>query len=410
MNADITGDVLVIGAGPAGLAAAWHLEQAGIPYTIVERTDHIGSTWAALYPSLRLNTASFVSHLPGQRIPLRYGLYMMGDEFYAYLRDYAARHPFNIRFGVEVTRLTPADDGWCAHLRSVGQPDELTSGHFRFVIVASGRFGKPYLPPLPGMTDFTGAILHAGAYRQASAFRGQRVVVAGSGPSGTDIALELQHTAALPVLLSIRTDIVIARRYPYGLPDTLWQVIVRSVVPVRWRKAVLNRIVYQGYPDTDGLGMTLAPNRTDRRGSSAPIRGRGLIDAVRAGCIVPVAGIASFHPAPAEASGGVVELMDGSRHTVDAAILSTGYRPAIDYLDFPYETDTDGWPVRVSRNVEGGSPAVAGYAGLYLVGRFYRGLGPLNNIRHEARWAVEAIAHQRDQRAAGIRPAARTVR
>ncbi|MCS7071186.1 MAG: NAD(P)/FAD-dependent oxidoreductase, partial [Anaerolinea sp.] len=196
----LTGDVLVIGAGPAGLAAGYYLERAGIDYLIVERTDHIGSTWAGLYPTLRLNTASFVSHLPGQRIPLRYGIYMLGRDFYAYLVNYAHRHPFRIQFRVEVTRVTPRANGWWVET-SAG------SRWYPCVIVASGRFNKPFIPDLPGMSTFDGCILHARDYHGPEPFAGQRVLVAGSGPSGTDIAVELQHTAARPVLLSVRSDI-----------------------------------------------------------------------------------------------------------------------------------------------------------------------------------------------------------
>jgi cation diffusion facilitator CzcD-associated flavoprotein CzcO len=380
-TAELTGDVIVIGAGPAGLAAGYYLERAGIDYLIVERTDQIGSTWAGLYPTLRLNTASFVSHLPGRRIPLRYGIYMLGRDFYAYLVEYARQYPLKIRFRVEVTRVTPRADGWWVET-NVG------ARWYPCVIVASGRFSKPYLPDLPGMATFDGQILHARDYHGPEPFAGQRVLVAGSGPSGTDIAVELQHTAARPVLLSVRSDIVIARRYPYGLPDTAWQLLARMFLPRRWRKPVLDRIVYQGYHDAADLGLKLAPNRTDRRGTSAPVRGRALIDAIHSGAVRPVAGIAAF------GTSRCVELLDGSRVEADVVILSTGYRPAIDYLDFDYETDIDGWPVRISSAIEGGWTEVKDHPGLYLVGRYYRGLGPLNNIRNEARTAVREIRNR----------------
>ncbi|MCC6804908.1 MAG: FAD-dependent monooxygenase, partial [Anaerolineae bacterium] len=80
--------VFVVGAGPAGISSAYYLEQAGIAYRVVDRASVIASTWASQYPSLRLNTAGFVSQLPGQRIPLRTGIYPMGRDFYAYIRDY----------------------------------------------------------------------------------------------------------------------------------------------------------------------------------------------------------------------------------------------------------------------------------------------------------------------------------
>lgn len=79
--------------------------------------------------------------------------------------------------------------------------------------------------------------------------------------------------------------------------------------------------------------------------------------------------------------------MDGSRVEVDAVIMCTGYRPVLNYLDIEYETDKDGWPQRSDPL----GTEIAGYKGLYLVGRYYRGLGPLHNIRNEARVAVDAI-------------------
>ncbi|MCK6577292.1 MAG: NAD(P)-binding domain-containing protein [Anaerolineae bacterium] len=73
-------------------------------------------------------------------------------------------------------------------------------------------------------------------------------------------------------------------------------------------------------------------------------------------------------------------------------ILCTGYRPAISYLGISFETDADGWMLRRSED----SQQVKDHPGLYLVGRFYRGLGPLHNIRREAQIAVREIAAHLD--------------
>lgn len=373
----MTGDVLVIGAGPAGIASAYYLEEAGIPYTVVDRAQLIGSTWSSLYPSLRLNTASYVSHLPGARLPLRYGIYATGRQFYEYLCRYVEQRNFHILVGVQVRRVSPQDDGWCVET-SIG------STWFPAVIIASGRFGKPYMPDIPGLEFTECEVLHARDFNVATPFAGKRVMVVGNGPSGVDIALDLLAVARQPVLLSIRSDIVVARRYPYGLPDSAWNLLARLIVPKRWRKRLLDKIVFQGYRDAVGLGLPLAPNRTDRKGTSAPIRGRDLIDAIKARSVKVVAGLVMFE-------GDAVVLADGSRCEVDTVILSTGYRPAIDYLDILYEPDVDGWPRRTTDDIEGGSTEVLGYPGLHLVGRFYRGLGPLHNIRREAYTAVREI-------------------
>jgi len=365
-------DVLIVGAGPAGISTAVYLQRAGISYRIVDRAYVPVSTWAHLYPSLRLNTAGFVSHLPGQRLPLRYGVYPTGRQYYAYVQDYLRRHPLPIEYGVSVERVAPCDGGW----QVVTAIDEAV---YPAVVIGSGRFTHPYIPPIPGLDLFGGAVIHASAYTDAVPFAGKRVLVVGNGPSGGDIAAELGQIAA-PVLLAIRSDIVIAREYPYGLPTTVWHLIA-DWLPHSWRKPFLNRFNFQGYPGQDKLGLPLAPNRDDRQGTSAPVRGRALVDGLQAGRIRTVAGLAAL-------TRDSAVLTDGSRIAVDAVIFCTGYRPAVEYLAIDYATDAAGWMERRSAD----SQQIAGYPGLYLVGRNYRGLGPLYNVRREAQIAVREIA------------------
>lgn len=380
----MTVDVLVVGAGPAGINAAYYLERVGISYRVVDKASITASTWASLYPTLRLNTAGFISHLPGKQMPLRDAIFPTGKRYYAYVQNYLKDHHFNIDLGVEVKRITPEGEGWRV------ETDQGVEW-YRVVIVASGRFNKPYLPAIPGVEDFEGEYLHASAYRDPASFAGKRVLVVGNGPSGGDISADLagqsdgrfpqrDPVAAMPVLLGIRSDIVVAKEYPYGIPTTVWG-LMSLWLPKRWRMPFLHRVLYQGYRGQDKLGLPLAPNREDRVGTSAPVRGRGLVDGIRAGRIRPVAGLARL-------TRDSAVLLDGTTHPVDAVIMCTGYRPAIDYLDFPFEVDKDGWMVRRSED----SQQAAGYPGLYVIGRFYRGLGPLYNMRQEAEVAIREIA------------------
>ncbi len=363
-------DVLVIGAGPAGLTAAYYLERAGIRYRVVDRAQVIGSTWANLYPSLRLNTANFVSSLPGMPVSWRGGFYMTGRQFYAELDKFAKRYAFNVHLGVEVESVTPEAGGWRVET-SEG------SGWYPCVIIATGKYGQPILPPIPGLHDFKGQVLHAQQFHSADDFRGQRVLVIGNGPTGVDVSILLSSTAKSPVRLSVRNDMVVARRYPYGLPETLWRVIL-SPLPERIREKVRNRISYQTYPELRDYGVPLAPNRTDRKGTGAPYRGPELLDALKTGNLKIVPGVDHFD------AGGVL-LTDGNRYELDTVLVATGYRPVVSYLDLPFETDVDGWPVRDE------GQEVAGAPGLYIVGRFYQGLGPLWNMKVESKVAVKQI-------------------
>jgi cation diffusion facilitator CzcD-associated flavoprotein CzcO len=106
---------------------------------VVDRAEVIASTWADQYPTLHLNTSRFYSHLPGQRFPLRYGIFATARQYHNYLLDYVAHHDFNIHLGIEIHRVSPMGDGWRV---------ETDAGieHYPAVILATGRFPNPYRP------------------------------------------------------------------------------------------------------------------------------------------------------------------------------------------------------------------------------------------------------------------------
>ncbi|HML22351.1 MAG TPA: NAD(P)/FAD-dependent oxidoreductase [Aggregatilinea sp.] len=383
-------DVLVIGAGPGGLASAYFLEQAGISYRVIDRADVIASTWNGLYPSLRLNTTRFYSHLPGQRFPLSFGLFPTGREFHTYLERYARSNGFNIHLGVEVIRVCPEEDGWRV-ITNQGP------AWYRAVISATGRFCKPCAPTFPGEDDFRGQILHACDYVGPEPFAGKRVMVVGNGPSGVDIAAELGRHALRPVLLSQRTGVYLRPRYPLGLPMHIWMMIA-DILPDRLGQSLLDRVSAVKFENLDEIGLKVpkTPEDTSAAGST---RGYALIEAVKAGRVKSVDAPQHFEP-------DAVVLTDGSRQEVDAVIMATGYQPALfNYMDLDVDCNRDGWPVRVNEHLDdvtSGRREVKDYPGLYLVGTFYQGKGALHNMGIEAQQAV----HEIKQRLAATQPEA----
>src|SRR5688572_25179136 len=181
-------DVLVIGAGPAGIASAYALEKAGIRYKVIDRAQVIGSTWDSLYPSLRLNTTRFFSHMPEKRFPLRYGFYPTGRQYHDYLLEFVREHHFNIHLGIEVQCVAPEGKLWRV---------ETSAGTWLYptVISATGVWNNPVMPEIRGMQDFEGTLIHAHDLRGAEQVAGQRVLVVGCGPSGVDIAVASAETA-----------------------------------------------------------------------------------------------------------------------------------------------------------------------------------------------------------------------
>jgi putative flavoprotein involved in K+ transport len=84
--------VVVAGAGAAGLAVAAMLKRRGIDPLVLERTERVGSSWCSRYDSLRLNTPRITSTLSGYRMPRRYGRWPARDDVVEYLEGYARRY------------------------------------------------------------------------------------------------------------------------------------------------------------------------------------------------------------------------------------------------------------------------------------------------------------------------------
>src|SRR2546428_4340515 len=105
-------DVVVVGAGPGGLAAARELQHRGLETLVVERAPALGATWRSGYDSLRLNTLRSLSHLPGSRFPRRLGRWVGKDQLLGYLDEYASRNRLRLQLGTEVRPVERDRDAW----------------------------------------------------------------------------------------------------------------------------------------------------------------------------------------------------------------------------------------------------------------------------------------------------------
>lgn len=121
-------DVVIVGAGPAGLAAAATLRSHGIDATIIER-GRVGEPWRKRYDRLHLHTIRSLSHLPGYRIPRDFGRWVARDQFVQYLEQYAAHHCLEPRFGVEVTRIDRDNGHWSVRTTAGTIPSRDRGGH-----------------------------------------------------------------------------------------------------------------------------------------------------------------------------------------------------------------------------------------------------------------------------------------
>src|SRR3954452_22212378 len=129
-------EVVVIGAGPAGLATAGALRHHGISAVVLER-DSIGASWRKHYDRLHLHTVRWLSHLPGYKLPRRYGNWVAKDDLVEYLERYAEVHNLDVRTGVEVDRVDREGDTWVVRTSDGDH-------HADRVIVATGYNKHPF--------------------------------------------------------------------------------------------------------------------------------------------------------------------------------------------------------------------------------------------------------------------------
>ena len=374
--------VVIVGGGPAGLAVAAVLGRYKVPAIVLERSDAVAASWRTYPDTLRLRTTRRLSSLPGLQIPADRGRWITRDDMVRYLERYAAFNHINIKTRTEVERIDYFDDSaeaearWLLHTADGGMLFADT------VVIATGYSHSPYVPDWPGRDSFTGTILHARDYRGPGPYTGRRVLVAGVGNSGADIAVEVAQAGASGVWLAVRTPPNIIPHEVAGWPAQATGILLDRLPPRvidrvgRWM-ARLNGPDLSVYglprPD-DGLHTRLV------RDHAVPVWDSGLVSAIRSADIEVVPAVAGF-------AGGEARLADGSVIAPDVVIAATGYRQGLEtmvgHLGVLDENDRP--------RTSGGAAAAPG---LYFAGYTLSLGGQLHQIAREARRIGRAVQQE----------------
>ncbi|MCU1615565.1 MAG: FAD-dependent pyridine nucleotide-disulfide oxidoreductase [Frankiales bacterium] len=369
-------DVLVIGAGQAGLALAWHLKRAGARFLVIDAGSRVGDAWRSRWDSLRLFSAAEYDSLPGLPFPAPAGTYPTKDLVADYLEDYARSMGLPVLLRIRVTRLQKSAEGFTA---------ESTGGTFiaRQVVVATGGYASPHVP-----RDLARGLgpevvqLHSAEYRRASDLPGGPVLVVGAGNSGVQIAQELASSGQ-------RVSLAVGAR-PYMVPqrplgrDLFWWLTTLGLA---------TRPSGDGLPRRPGF-RRLVMDGTWRRLSAALPRARRRAATTSESRVELVIGTTwhrlhssgvSLRPRAVTASGATFYFADGSSLCVSAVVWATGFRPDYSWLEVP--------GVIVDKQVvhaEGLSP-VPGLAFLGLPWQRSRSSAWLGFVSEDAAWLAERL-------------------
>ena len=305
--------VVIVGAGPAGLAAAWAIRRAGHDPLVVEQADAVAASWRGRHDHLRLNTHRAFSHQPGARIPRRCGPYPARDDYAAYLQEYSAG--MRLRLGTRVHRIDRTDEGWVLALDRGG----LTAAH---VVIATGSDAEPVLPDWPGLDSFGGTVIHAGQFRNVAEMAGRDVLVVGPGNSGVDLLGYLAASDAGRLWLSARSGMTVTPRRLGGVPLHPVSLALRRL-PVRWQDVTARAVQRLAFGDLSRFGYprpALGPFTRQRANGVTIAVDDGFARALKTGRVVMKPGIDRF-------DGPRVRFTDGTSCAPHTVICATGYRP-----------------------------------------------------------------------------------
>ena len=365
-------DILVVGAGPAGLAVSACLRSQGLGHVVLEREAHIASAWRRHYDRLHLHTTKCYSGLPMTPWPKAAPRYPSREQVVSYLQAYAAQHQVAPRLGVAVHAVRRQGERF-AVATSAGAMAP------RVVVMATGYNGVPRLPAFPGLAQFGGTTVHASQYKNPAPYQGKRTLVVGCGNSGAEIALDLAEHG-VDVAMVVRGPVHVVPRDMLGRPTQHTNVLL-SHLPLGLRDAIAASTVGLVVGDLSRWGIVrpkVGPNRMIEESGRIPMLDIGTIAMVKQGKIRVLPAVEHIRPGEVCFAGGAV-------HPFDAIIWATGYTPGLANVveGFDAIADARGRPHRFGEET--------GIPGLYFVGFKNPPTGALREIALEAPRVAQAI-------------------
>lgn len=337
-------DVLVIGAGQAGLAMGYHLQRTPLRFLIVDGASRIGDSWRRRYDSLTLFTPRSISALPGLTLKGDPQGYASRDEFADYLETYARHFNLPIEMNAGIQSFQRVNGHFTATCFN-GQEIEA-----QVVVLANGGFQKPIVPEMSKNLSSDVQQFSTESYKNPSQFPAGTVSVIGDGATGRDIAVELSATHT--VILAT------------GRPRRLMPERILGITMWWW----LEKLGFLTAPTESFIGRKM------REMDAFPNRDRDLPALERRGI--------KIMPKVTHAQGDTITFADGASLSVNSVVWAMGYRDDSDWIAIPEVKDAQGNFI----HQRGISPV----RNLYFIGRPWQ-TSRASAIIHGVGWDAEKI-------------------
>ncbi|GAB4847742.1 hypothetical protein Ancab_026804 [Ancistrocladus abbreviatus] len=312
--------VMIVGAGPSGLAVSACLKEKRISNIILEKDESFAPLWKKrAYDRLHLHLAKEFCSLPLKPHSASAPTYMNKDEFIKYLNDYVSYFAIKPHYSecVFSTSYDESEQRWTViaqHTKS----REVHGYSSKFLVIASGENSKSYIPHIPGQLNFEGISLHSSQYKSGSNFRGKDVLVIGCGNSGMEICYDLANHGARSSIV-VRSQIHVVSRWMIRLGMHLLRYLPLPIVDslvLFGAKFVFGDLSKYGInrPSKGPFALKLSTGRS-------PVIDVGTISKIESGEIKVMPGIL-------EIKRSSVLFENNVEHTFDAIVYATGYGSA----------------------------------------------------------------------------------
>ncbi|MBC6972367.1 NAD(P)-binding domain-containing protein [Bacillus sp. Xin] len=346
-------DVIIVGAGQAGLAMGYYLRQGNYNFVLLDGEKRIGDSWRNRYDSLQLFTPRGYCALPGMNLNGNQNEFPSKDEIANYLEVYANHFSIPVRLNTDVSKIRKK-----GHEFEVYTSKEILQA--KRVIIASGAFQRPFIPSISQNLSNDIFQIHSSQYQSPKQIPEGPVLVVGGGNSGTQIAVELAESR----------EVTIAVSHPFTFLPL--QIMGKSIFA--WLEKI--GLLYAGTNTRRGRWFH---KRKD------PIFGFECRELIRQGRI-------TVKPKIVNTLQNKAIFSDDSTCHVQNVVWSTGFIPDYQWIEIEGAVNQAGLPIHTR--------GISGVKGLYYIGlpwQHQRGSALLCGVGRDAEFVFSMIEREEEE-------------